>query len=285
MTSLAEAPLPLASEREPGVYDDISIDDYHADRTSLSTSGAKLLLPPSCPAKFRYAQDNPQPPKRVFDIGTAAHAIVLGDGPALKLVDHERWDTKEAKAEVRAAREAGAVPLKRGDYDAVHGMADAIRRHPKVGPMFAAGVAERSVYWRHAESGVMCRARPDWLTQTRDGRTAIVDLKSAAAVDLESIQKALWNYGYYLQESWYRAGIRAALGVDNPEFVFVFVEKTPPYLVTPIRLDHEAQRIGAAQRAIALNVYRRCLDEGRWPAHVDDIEILSLPPWVERLFN
>lgn len=285
MTVTVETPLPLASSREPGVYDDVTIDDYHADPTSLSTSGAKLLLPPSCPAKFRHAQDNPQPPKKTFDIGTAAHAIVLGDGPELALVDYERWDTKEAKTKVRDARERGAVPLKRADYDAVHGMADAIRRHPKVGPMFAAGVAERSVYWRHAESGVMCRARPDWLTQIRDGRTAIVDLKSAAAGDLESLQKAVWNYGYYLQDAWYRAGVRAALGVPDPVFVFVFVEKTPPYLVTPIRLDHEARRIGAAQRATALNIYRRCVDEDRWPGYVDDIETLPLPPWVERLFN
>ncbi|WP_042408153.1 PD-(D/E)XK nuclease-like domain-containing protein [Streptacidiphilus carbonis] len=285
MTVTFDQPLPLAADREPGVYDDISIEEYHADKTSLSTTGAKLLLPPSCPAKFRYAQDNPQPPKKTFDIGQAAHSIVLGDGPELALVDHERWDTKEAKFAVREARERGAVPLKRGDFEAVHGMADAIRRHPNVGPMFAAGVAERSVYWRHQETGVLCRARPDWLTETRTGQTAIVDLKSAAAADLESLQKALWNFGYYLQEAWYRSGVRAALGAVDPLFIFVFVEKTPPYVVTPIRLDHEAQRIGAAQRAIALNIYRTCVDEGRWPGYVDDIEILPLPVWVERLFN
>jgi hypothetical protein len=284
MTSLAEAPLPLAADREPGVYDDIPIEEYHADRTSLSVSGAKLLLPPSCPAKFRHAQDNPPPPKHTFDIGHAAHAIVLGDGPELELVDYDRWDSKEAKAKVRDAREAGAVPLKRADYEAVHGMADAIRRHPIAGPMFDSGTPERSVYWRHAETGVLCRARPDWLTLTNTGRTAIVDLKTAVAGDLDSLQKALWNYGYYLQASWYRAGVRAALGVD-PVFVFVFVEKTAPYVVTLVQPDTEAQKIGAAQRATALNIYRRCVDEGRWPAYADDIEILPLPAWVERLFN
>ena len=284
MTTIAP-PLPLATPREPGIYDGIPIEEYHADRTTLSASGAKLLLPPSCPAKFRYAQDNPEPPKKTFDIGHAAHAIVLGDGPELKLVDHERWDTKEAKAAVREAREAGAVPLKRGDFEAVHGMADSIRRHPDAGPMLSSGVAEQSLYWQHAETGVMCRARPDWVTRTTDGRTVIVDLKSAAAADLESLQKALWNFSYYLQETWYRAGVRAALGVPSPDFVFMFVEKTPPYIVTLVRLDHEAKRIGAAQRATALHIYRQCVDEGRWPAYADGVETLALPQWVERQFS
>jgi hypothetical protein len=46
---------------EPGVYD-IAEDHYHADPVpggSLSNSGAKKLLPPSCPAKFAYEREHP----------------------------------------------------------------------------------------------------------------------------------------------------------------------------------------------------------------------------------
>ena len=40
---------------EPGVYDGLDEAAYHADPVpggSLSASGAKLLLPPSCPALY-----------------------------------------------------------------------------------------------------------------------------------------------------------------------------------------------------------------------------------------
>ena len=46
-----------------GVYDGMDEDAYHADPVpggSLSASGAKLLLPPSCPALYHYRRDHPK---------------------------------------------------------------------------------------------------------------------------------------------------------------------------------------------------------------------------------
>ncbi|MBO0827768.1 MAG: hypothetical protein J2P24_08300 [Streptosporangiales bacterium] len=47
---------------EPGVYN-LPAAVYHADPVpggSLSQSGAKKLLPPSCPALYRYWADHPE---------------------------------------------------------------------------------------------------------------------------------------------------------------------------------------------------------------------------------
>ena len=38
---------------EPGIYDKIPDEIYHGDRNSLSSTGARKLLAPSCPAKVR----------------------------------------------------------------------------------------------------------------------------------------------------------------------------------------------------------------------------------------
>jgi hypothetical protein len=282
MTTIVEDRLPLPTSREPGMYDGIPIEEYHADRTTLS--GAKLLLPPSCPAKFRYLQDHPEPPTAAMEFGTAVHAVVLGDGPEIVVCDYASWKSGAAQDDKALAHAEGKIPLLPKEKAQIDGMAASVRSHPIAGPMFSSGVAEQSLYWQHAETGVTCRARPDWITRTTDGRTVIVDLKSAAAADLESLQKALWNFGYYLQAGWYRAGVRVVLGVESPEFVFVFVEKTPPYIVTLVRPDRDALKIGAIQRATALHIYRQCVDEDRWPAYADDVEPLALPQWVERQF-
>jgi hypothetical protein len=117
---------------EPGVYD-IPEDAYHRDPVpggSLSASGAKKLLPPSCPALFHHELRNPEPPKRVFELGSAAHKLVLGSGPELVRIDADEWRTNAVKAEVAAARDRGAIPLKPAAYDAVHQMAAALRSHP-----------------------------------------------------------------------------------------------------------------------------------------------------------
>ena len=64
---------------EDGLFT-VEENTYHRDRGSLSCSGAKLLLPPSCPAKFRQRMDNPPPPKPHFDFGSIVHTLTLGAG-------------------------------------------------------------------------------------------------------------------------------------------------------------------------------------------------------------
>src|SRR5258706_418444 len=94
---------------EPGIYD-LPEDDYFARTNALSASGAKLLLPPSCPAKFRWALDHPVH-KDVFDFGSAAHKMVLGAGPVLEVIDVADWRTNKAKDAREYARMNGCVPI------------------------------------------------------------------------------------------------------------------------------------------------------------------------------
>ncbi|MFC9753011.1 PD-(D/E)XK nuclease-like domain-containing protein [Streptomyces sp. NPDC056921] len=285
-TVLAGASAPAAGLGiEPGIYPDLPMEAYHGDRGSLSSSGARKLLPPSCPALFRYEQDHPQPPKKTFDIGNAAHRLVLGDGPELVAVEAPDWRTKDARAERNAVRAAGGVPLLADEYDQVQAMADAIRRHPVASALFApdSGQPEQSLFWRDQQTGVMRRARFDWLPDPRNGRLIIPDYKTCRSADPVALARAIDEYGYHQQADWYRAGARAAgLGDEHTAFVFVCQEKTAPYLVTVVELDATALRIGAAKNRRAIESYARCMESGYWPGYSDDIEYLSLPPYAER---
>lgn len=277
----AAGPAPLT---EPGIYE-MTNEEYHSHRYALSSSGARRLLAPSCPAIFRWEQDNPQPTKKVWDIGNAAHKVVLGEGPQLQLVDYERWDSNAAKADVKAARAAGAVPLKRAEYEQVHAMADAIRRHPIAGLLFNPehGTPERNLFWRDERTGIMRRARLDWLPNPRDGRLIVPDYKTCKSAEPDALAKAVNEFGYHQQDDWYRAGARA-LGLAGTDAAFLFVcqEKTPPYVVTVVEVDPIARRIGAARNRRALDVFAECTATGRWPAYHDDIVPLSLPLWAEK---
>jgi hypothetical protein len=278
-TAPAAGPEPIT---KPGIYQ-MTNETYHSHRYALSSSGARKLLPPSSPAHFRYEQDNPQPAKKVWDIGNAAHKLVLGNGPTLQLVDYERWDTKAAKAEVAEAREAGAIPLKRAEYDQVHAMADALRRHPVASLLFdpERGTPEQSLFWRDNRTGVMRRARLDWLPNPRTGRLIIPDYKTCRSANPEKLEKDIEEYGYHQQDDTYRSGAKAlGLADDDAAFVFVCQEKTAPYVVTVVEMDAEARRIGAARNRRALEVFAECTETGVWPGYSDDIAYLSLPTWA-----
>ncbi|MFF2405757.1 PD-(D/E)XK nuclease-like domain-containing protein [Streptomyces sp. NPDC058092] len=284
-TALAGASAPAAGLGiEPGIYPDLPMEAYHGDRGSLSSSGARKLLAPSCPARFRYEQDHSQPHKQVFDFGTAAHRVVLGDGPELVAVEADDWRTKAAREERDEVRAAGGVALLAAEYDQVQAMADAIRRHPVASALFApdSGRPEQSLFWRDHQTGVMRRARFDWLPDPRNGRLIISDYKTCRSADPTALARAVDEYGYHQQADWYRSGARA-LGIGNEHTAFVFVcqEKTAPYLVTVIELDATALRIGAAKNRRAIETYARCMETGHWPGYADDIAYLSLPAWAE----
>ena len=267
----------------PGVYD-IPEADYFGATGALSCSGAKLLLPPSCPALFRYRQDHPEH-KDVFDFGSAAHKMVLGAGPDLAIVDAPDWRSKAAREARDAAHDEGATPLLLSDFSKVQAMADAIQRHDLASvllePEFG-GQAEQSLFWADEETGVHRRCRVDWLRDPGHGRFIAVDYKSCAKADPDSIAKAVANYGYYQQDPYYLDGIRALGLHDDPAFVFIFQEKDPPYLVNVVQLDEEARALGRARNRQAIERFRDCTAAGIWPGYSDDIELISLPPWAAR---
>ena len=267
---------------EPGIHQ-MTNEAYHSHRSALSSSGARMLLPPSCPALFRHAQDTPQEPKKTFELGTAAHKLVLGEGPDLVRVDAEKWMTAAVKAEVAAIRDEGGIPLKPADYQQVHDMADALRRHPIAAALFdpARGKPEQSLFWRDRPTGVMRRARFDWLPDARSGRLIIPDYKTCRSAEPAALARAVQEFGYHQQDDWYRAGAKAlGLADDSAAFVFVCQEKTAPYVVTVVEMDAEARRIGAARNRRALQVFAECTESGVWPGYSDDIAYLSLPTWA-----
>jgi hypothetical protein len=266
---------------EPGVYE-LPEEAYHADPVpggSLSSSGARKLLPPSCPAIFHYERGHSLPPRKEFEVGSAAHKLALGVGPELVLVDRERWDTKEVKEEVAKIRAWGGIPLKRGEYEQVHAMAAVLRAHPRFGDLFGDdGVAEQSLFWQDRETGVWCRARPDWMTPQR-----LVDYKTTTDVSLGHISSAIASYGYYIQAPFYLAGaVELDMVAPDAEFTFVFQSKTPPYLVSAVEVDDAGMRIGYQRMVHALEIFRDCTESGIWPGYSPDIETVSLPAWLTR---
>lgn len=269
----------------PGLHPDMPADVYHRD-DALSASGVKLLLPPSCPAKYRHERDHGRPPKQAFEFGHAAHKRVLGVGEAVASIDCPDWRTKKAKDFAAQCREAGVVPLLAAEMAVVEEMEAALRATPLAAALLApgSGRAELSGFWTDPPSGIRRRVRFDWLRHTQPGRRRIIaDYKTCAAADEESLQKAFVNFGYHRQAAWYLDGAKALCGDDtDPVFVFICQEKTPPYLVNVVQPDPNAVRIGGIDNRHAIRVFAECQATGVWPGYcATDPNWLSLPTWIE----
>lgn len=274
---------------EDDAYHNIAENEYHQDRGSLSVSGAKLLLPPSCPAIFRERMDNPPPPKAVFDFGTLAHALILGAGPELEVLDPEVHGLKTDgtvadvpamtgmwKKAAAAARVAGKLPVSTDDYAAAMAMRQAVQAHPVAGGLFTDGQAEVSAYRTDKSSGVRLRGRFDWLTNAGN----IVDLKTARTVNPDDLGRHFWKYGYHMQAAWYRRLV-IDLGINpSPSFTFVVVDKTPPHPVVVCRWDDQGISEGEWLNRDAINLYAKCMADNEWPGYSDEILTISPPEWA-----
>lgn len=249
---------------------DLPEEDYFAS-PRLSQSQAKTLL--ANPARYKYELTAPREDKAVFDIGHAAHTLILGTGQPLAIVDVDARRGKAWTDAADAARAIGETPLTRKEAEAVHAMRDAVYSHKGARALLElAGQSEVSLEW--TDEDVDCRARLDRLAAG-----AILDLKTSADASPDTFARSAANYGYDIQHAAYTRAVRSVTGDDLP-FVFIVVEKTPPHFVALYTLPTEATERGERRWLDALDLYKRCTETDTWPAYGDDVNVLPWPRWA-----
>lgn len=259
------------------LHDDINEQAYHADRGSLSVSGAKILI--KSPAKFRHRQDNPEH-KDAFDFGHAAHAKVLGVGAETVAIDVDSRRGKAWTEPAEAARAEGKVPLLRKDADAVDAMADKLSEHTLAMALLSEGRPEVSAYAIDDRTGVMRRGRFDWLNEDM-----LVDYKTCLSSESRQFGSAAAKFGYDMQAAWY-LDLARDNGLTPRGFVFIAQEKEPPYEVACIQLDPEAVNAARALNDRALEMFRDCTEAGIWPGHTPHrIVAAEVPGWRWTEYN
>lgn len=288
VSTLTEAPADVVVTT-PGVYD-MPADVYHADPIprpgrSLSSSGARRIMA-TCPAKYIYEADHPKKPTKPMELGSAAHKLILGVGPEVVLVDHEKWNTNAIKAEVAEIRESGGLPLKPAEYEQVHEMAAAIRKHELAAALLGGtGRAEQALFWRDPPTKVWRRALLDWLApKGPDGRIYLADYKTAESAHPDAISRSLINFGYHQQGAWYVDAVRALGLAEDVPYLLVVQEKTPPYLVSVVQLTEVAMDAGRHENRKAIRLFARCMKSGQWPPYVEGVAQVGLPGWAENKF-
>ena len=243
---------------------DMSDADYHA-RKELSSTGARRIL--DSPARFRYWEDHPQPPKTAFDLGSAAHAKILGVGadiieyPDEHLTPSGAVSTKAATREwEQEQRDNGLIPITHRDAQAVDAMAEAVLAEPEARAILER-ITGREVTIIQEIDGVPVRARFDGYS---DGEA--FDLKTTRDAS-PRFNKSVANFGYHLQRRWYDDAHYAETGERLSGFPFIAVENTAPYLVGVYDLDFSYDEKAGEKCREAREKWHSCTETGVWPAY------------------
>lgn len=271
-----------------GLFDGISNAEYHGGQ-GISKSGLDLIAQSPLHYYAAYLDPKRQPREETpaMAIGTAIHSAVLEpdkfDADYLVLPECDRR-TKEGKAIYAAfaeqAQEGGKRVISADDYKACLAIAAQVRSHPAARVLFGQGIAEQSAYWVDKQTGVQCKARPDWLMAG-----GIVDVKSTENASAAAFQRSVVSWRYHVQAAWYLDGIKAATGDDAQAFMFAVFEKKAPYACAFYYADADMLELGRREYRRNLQTYAECMNSNSWPGYSAEILPISLPVWVLNAAN
>lgn len=270
---------------EPGIYQ-LPTDVYLADPVpggSLSSSGVRPLL--RAPALYRYERENHRPDTAAFDLGSAVHTKVLGTGKGIAVIPDEHLsatggtNTGAARTFIAQARAGGLVPVKSDTAALVDRIAEAVLAHPGARRLLEQpGTRETTAVAR--ERGVFIRAMVDHLPDPGNGRSILVDLKTAASAYPPDFTRSAASYGYDVQADLYQRAVKGARGDHDTAFVFVVVEKDPPHLVSVVELVGEYRDTGRRLVDAAIDRFAECQRTGVWTGgYGDDIAYVDPPKY------
>ena len=260
-------------EFSPGIYDCYTNAEYHA-ADGISKSDLDLIH--RSPAHYKAARHEDTPALR---FGTAFHCAVLENdrfNATYTVIEGDRR-TKAVKDSIKDAEAAGKIILTADDFNALMGMAQAVFKNPICAALLRGSLKEHSVF--SELDGVRVKCRPDgWSTE----KGVLFDLKSTEDASPEGFARTVAKYRYHVQDAFYRHVVASATNCDADDlsFIFIAVEKKPPFAVALYQLDELATLQGWVDAREDLRRYKTAKDTGKWGGYSPRIETLSLPRWA-----
>lgn len=256
-------------------------------RQHPAISRSELWRISESPEKFKYFKDNPEPSTPALVFGQVLHKLVLqpesfeDDFAVVPNVDRRTKEGKAAYAEFEAKSE-GKTVITADIYKVASEMRDALYQNAYVRKLLS-GEREKEYFWLDSLTGEECKCRVDCIT-TIGSKRLIVDLKSAASAETEAFIKAAIKHGYDFQSGMYIDGVKESSG-DECDFVFIVVEKEPPYAINILQADKLFVTRGYDLFREYIGIYHDCKTTGNWYGYLgrsNVINSLGLPTYLAK---
>lgn len=251
----------LESERRlVGIFDNIPNEVYHhPDCPGISKSDLDLIHQSvrHWQAKREFPKKEPTP---AMLFGSAFHDLIL-----LPDLFPTKWGVKVKKEKPPKVKKKSAKDItpeevtvdvipeevvddrhlfKEEEWDALHAMADQFHAHPIAKAIMDGARCEQTLFWYDEKTGILCKCRPDIMRT--DG--ILADLKSASDGCFNEFRRAIVNYNYDKQSAHYLIGASTVMKRKYETFLFIVVEKTPPYCMAIYNVNEAVIEAGAKLR-------------------------------------
>jgi len=282
---------------------DMSIEDYH-NEIGLSSSSIKIIL--QNPQKFyiKYIlkkEKNKTERSEALKIGSATHAYLTEREEFKKKyfiqLEYLNKNTNKYKALAQEVKKSGKEILDKDKFFDLMGMKKSLfnsviynkedlesaglnSEKPLKGDyVFTDGYAEKSIFWKDKETGLILKSRPDYFKI--DGLFNFInDFKTVASAEENDFGRAIYLYGYYIQAAMELDAVFQLTGI-NGNFLNSTVEKEYPYCAAFYSYNDALIEMGKESIKKALSIFLECKKNNEWTSYQKSMKDISMPYWAE----
>lgn len=212
--------------------------------------------------------------------GTAYHCAILEPNVFDITYCVKDWSasTKAGKAREGEVKELGLIPLTLADWDKINRMRDVLFSNSQwLKILTQDGRNELSAFADDPETGHKVKCRLDRLCDNG----LVIDLKTAQDARSFKFIRSVAEYGYHVQEAFYRDVWQWSGNNPVKGFIFLVQEKTAPFDFMPYELSERDISIGREIYKRALETYSECEKSGLWFGYEKKAtQKIEMPNWA-----
>lgn len=275
---------------EDGIYDNISIEDYHANRTHISATRIKYAKKSLKLLDWHNRGLIVQEDKSHFSFGNAVELALIDKSQfdkkvavmpdsvwcdeAMRIKEYKTVRNSSHYQERKTAwltENAGKyIIMDKGEkesYEAIKHMIDSCNNDPIIQRLIGGTQYQVSLFWTDPETGLKLKTRPD---VCKAKKNVIVNVKTTLDGSPEAFSRELAKYDYPIQaaieiEGCLKTGFMES--VDN--YFWLVLEKEPPYNATIYEFDEQDIAINTDHMHYYFNKIAEAQKNDKWPGYTD----------------
>lgn len=278
---------------EDGIYSDLSIEDYHENKTHISATQIKYARESLKHFEWFISGKLPQEEKQQFGFGNAFELALMASDVYLKKVAvmpendfiaaalEEKPDltvprnSKKFKTERDqwlTANQGKYIISDTGDFsfEAIEEMLSSCYQDKVIQALIKNTEYQLSLFWTDPETGVKLKTRPDFCKRKKN---VLVNIKTTADGSPEAFSKDLKKWDYPIQAAIEIQGALNTGLMDRVDTYFwLVVEHQPPFNATIYEFQETDIAAVTDTLFYLLNKIKKGQDQGLWPGYSDQAD-------------
>jgi exodeoxyribonuclease VIII len=269
-----------------GIYTDITIKEYHGNRTHISSTNLRKAR--RSLKEFRFYQDGKiSEEKSCFDFGNAFELALIdkkGFENHVAIMQDQVWinEALEEKPELKSPRSSkkyqelfkGFTDENKGKYlindtgnesfETIEYMLTSCYQDRVIKKLLENIEYQTSIFWTDKVTGLRLKTRPD---VCKLNKNVVVDVKTADDGSPEAFSKALANYDYPFQACMQIDGVQQSGYMTVDSYFWLVVEKKPPYNATLYQFSPEDIRYCMDEYTYVKECIRKAYESNLFPGY------------------